>query len=91
MARDLPLALLQHAASKWAGTHKAACAQARLFPPPPPAPPSPSPSVFALDGGITMQPAAGELLLSFDSSPWHNPAHPWTAAANIFYAVIVGW
>lgn len=50
-------------------------------------------SLFAMDGGITLEPVDNlqRLSLRLDTSPWNNPAHPYTIAANVVWAVVFGW
>ena len=48
-------------------------------------------SMFAMDGGITLEPVANHVALSLETSPWDNPAHPYTIAANLAWAVLFGW
>jgi uncharacterized membrane protein YccF (DUF307 family) len=48
-------------------------------------------ALLALDGGITLEPFSQYVVLSLEAPAWGNPAHPYTIAANVVWAVLFGW
>ncbi|KAL6782646.1 hypothetical protein ACKKBG_A07580 [Auxenochlorella protothecoides x Auxenochlorella symbiontica] len=49
-------------------------------------------SLFALDGGITLEPYIKTLSFSVQGGSFlDNPAHPYTIAGNIVWALLFGW